>query len=114
MTLTISVYSKNGCCCKGDPINTASFRAVSKNSIVYFDTPLSASNGGPLSGGPYNVYTVVGPLLATPGGGVARDDNGNPIHQSEFWLRVHAPYHNDWDFYVLDGETHEVWLSKAP
>ena len=50
---------------------------------------------------------------ATPGGGVATDENGNPRRWSEFWLRVHAPSHNDWDFFVRDGETHEVWLSKA-
>ena len=112
MSLTIRVYSKNGCCCHGDPINTASFRAVSKG-IVYFDIPLSASNGGPLGGGPHHIYTVDSPILANAGGGVATDENGNPLRWSEFWLRVHAPYHNDWDFYVFDGSDHDVWLSRA-
>lgn len=95
MTVTVSVYQKDGLC-RGPAIGNATFRAVSKGGIVYYDIPLAATGGGPLSGATH-VYTVARP----PG-------------LTEWYLRVASPVHNPWDFFVRDGETHEVWLVRAP
>jgi hypothetical protein len=93
MTITVSVYQKDGLC-RGPAIGNATFHAVTEaGSIIYYDIPLSATGGPPLSGST-NVYTVVGPLGLT-----------------EWYLRVASPIHNPWDFFVRDGETHEVWLT---
>jgi hypothetical protein len=90
MTVTVSAYRKNGLC-RGPAIGNATFHAVSTVLVIY-DIPLSAVGGGPLSGSEH-VYKVAKP----PG-------------LTEWTLRVAAPGHNSWDFFVRDGETHEVWL----
>jgi hypothetical protein len=87
VTVTVSVYEKNGLC-RGPPIGTAIFRA--RSGIV--TVPLSATQGGPLSGAAH-VYTVA----TAP---------WNPYD-----LSVDSPSHQPWTFPVRDGETHEVWLS---
>jgi hypothetical protein len=89
----VSVYQKNGLC-RGPGIGNATFRAVTKGGPVYYDIPLNATGGPPLSGRTH-VYTVVGPRGLT-----------------EWYLRVAAPSYNPWDFFVWDGETHEVWLDR--
>ena len=93
MTVSVAVWQKDGLC-RGPAIGNATFRAVSKDSIVYYDIPLAATGGPPLSGSE-NVYTVVGPRGLTV-----------------WYLRVASPIHNPWDFYVVDGETHQVWLTR--
>jgi hypothetical protein len=92
MTITVSVYQKNGLR-RGPAISNANFRAVSRILVVY-DIPLSARAGGPLSGSEH-VYTVASP----PG-------------LTEWDLRVASPIHDPWTFFVRHGETHEVWLTR--
>jgi hypothetical protein len=92
MTVTVSVYQKNGLC-RGPAIGNATFRAVSEQLIIY-DIPLAAIGGPPLSGTEH-VYTVAAP----PG-------------LTSWNLRVASPIHNPWDFFVTDFSTHEVWLSR--
>jgi hypothetical protein len=92
MTITVSVYQKNGLC-RGPGIGNATFRAFSRSLVIY-DIPLNATGGPPLSGRTH-VYTVVGPRGLT-----------------EWNLRVAAPSYNPWEFFVRDGETHEVWLDR--
>ncbi|BCW72955.1 hypothetical protein [Arthrobacter sp. NicSoilB8] len=97
MTLTISVYEKQGLC-RGPAIQNASFRAVS-NQLVIYDIPLRiVSSPGPLNPGAAT-YEVMDSALF-PG---------------TLWtLRVGAPKYDSWDFQVKNGETHEVWLSRTP
>jgi hypothetical protein len=92
VTVTVSVFQKNGLC-RGPPIGTATFRGNSGIVTV----PLSATQGGPLSGREH-VYTVA----AAPFPSVT---SGSP-----FDLRVDSPSHQPCTFPVRDGETHEVWL----
>jgi hypothetical protein len=92
VAVTVSVYEKNGLC-RGPAIGNATFRAVSTILVIY-DIPLAATAGGPLSGST-NVYTVAAPRGLT-----------------EWNLRVAAPGHAPWVFFVRDMETHEVWLSR--
>jgi hypothetical protein len=94
MTVTVSVYQKDGLC-RGPAIYDASFHAVTPSgSIVYYDIPLNATGPPPLSG-TAPVYTV-----------------GRPLGLTEWYLRVASPVHDPWDFFVRDMETHEVWLSR--
>jgi hypothetical protein len=94
MTITVSVYQKNGLC-RGPAIYDATFRAVTPSgAILYYDIPLGATGAPPLSG-KEPVYTVARP----PG-------------LTEWHLRVASPIHNPWVFFVRDGETHEVWLTR--
>jgi|SRR6516164_6124786 hypothetical protein len=105
MTVTVSVYQKDGLC-RGPPIYDATFEDVSGVSVPYFRPgvylfvnpwPLAAP-WNPL-GGTAPVYTVPLP--------VSRD-----ILVAAWTLRVASPMHSPWDFFVQDGETHEVWLSR--
>jgi hypothetical protein len=94
MSLTVSVYQKNGLC-RGPRIGNANFRAVTvPGNIVVYDIPLNAQGGGPLSGSEH-IYTVSPP----PG-------------LTEWHLRVASPAHQPVIFFVRDGETHEVWLPR--
>ena len=89
MTVTVSVYEKQGLC-RGPGIGNATLDAVFGFILV----SLTATNGGPLSGMTH-VYTVVA-----------------PSGSSAWNLRVDAPRFQQWTFFVRDGEVHEVWLSR--
>ena len=98
MTVTVSVYQKDGLC-RGPRIGNATFHAVWKFGLLYYDDiPLIATGGGPLSGSEH-VYTVAQPV--TQG-----------LLLTDWYLRVASPTHCPSDFFVRDGETHEVWLSR--
>jgi len=98
MTVTVSVYQKDGLC-RGPGIGAATFEAVRSSGLIFYpDMPLNFTQGGPLSGSTH-VYTV-----------------DRPVHQglvfTEWYLRVASPIHCPSDFFVRDGETHEVWLTR--
>jgi hypothetical protein len=90
MAITVSVYEKAGLC-RGRPIGNATFEA--QNAFLF--APLSWTRGGPLSGTSH-VYSITA-----------------PIRWPSFDLIVAAPSYQTWKFFVRDGETHEVWLTKA-
>jgi hypothetical protein len=98
MTVTVSVYQKNGLC-RGPPIGNATFEAVRSPGLIYYpDMPLNFTTGGPLSGATH-VYTVDQPVY-------------QGIMFTEWYLRVASPIHSPSDLFVQDGETHEVWLPR--
>ena len=87
------VYEKHGLC-RGDPIGNANFAAIVGGRLGGLETmPLAATQGGPLGGETYR-YKVERPYV-----------------WMEWNMRVDAPAYQPWDFYVHDGETHDVWLS---
>ena len=91
MTITVSVYQKDGLC-RGPKIGNAIFYA--RLGIILVSLP--ATGGGPLSGSEH-VYTV-----APPAG------------LSSWDLSVESPIHQALFFFVRDGSTHEVWLARRP
>jgi hypothetical protein len=106
MTIRVTVYQKNGLC-RGPAIYNATFVAVfhwEGSSSWSYTIPLGATGPPPLSGlNP--VYTV-----ARPPDHVAFGQQVVGI--TEWYLRVASPIHNRWDFFVRDGEAHEVWLTR--
>jgi hypothetical protein len=98
MTVTVSVYQKDGLC-RGPPIYNATFEAVrSSGSLLYLpEMPLNFIL--PPISGTAPVYTVYPPVY-------------QGFLYTEWVLRVASPIHSPWDFVVRDGETHEVWLSR--
>ena len=89
MTVTVSVYQKDGLC-RGHPIGNATFRASS--GIV--TQPLSATQGTPLSSTEHVYIVATAPW--------------NPYE-----LCVDSPSHQPWTFSVRDGERHDIWLSPG-
>jgi hypothetical protein len=85
MTLTISVYEKHGLC-RGPAILDAWFKQP-----PFF---LAATGGGPLGGATYQVE----PRFVSP--------------NQRIYLVVGSPRHHPHDFFVNDGETHDVWLFR--
>jgi hypothetical protein len=99
MTVRVSVYQKDGLC-RGPPIYySATFEAARSSGLLYLpEMPLNFTQPDPLSG-TAPVYTVFPPVY-------------QGILFTEWYLRVASPIHSPCDFFVRDGETHEVWLSR--
>jgi hypothetical protein len=98
VAVQVSVFAKNGLK-RGAPLMDANFaqelRPSDDPKVNYSPrrfVPLTWTGGGPL-GGTEPTFTV---HLRTTAG----------------VIRVGAPLHYDADFFVGDGETHEVWLSR--
>jgi hypothetical protein len=89
MTITVSVYQKNGLC-RGPWIPNATFRRLG------YLGDLPATPPGPLPG-PDPVYTV-----------------SHPPGVFSWQLVVASPDHQSWNFWVQDGERHDVWLVRKP
>jgi hypothetical protein len=92
VTVTISVYEKQGLC-RGRPIGNAQFHLGNRPG-----TPLKIlSYPGPLTGGA--TYIIETPYYLADG----------------MWtLGAVVPGYQYWAFEVQDRETHEIWVSRLP